>query len=114
MERAILVAAPTRNVTQEEADEHLGELARLTETAGGEVAGLLRQRELLLAQSSDWAFIMTTGTMTAYAERRTREHAARFTRLYEMIRGGNIDEGWLADVESKDTIFQEVDYRVYR
>jgi GTP-binding protein HflX len=44
VERAILVAAPTRDVTQEEADEHLGELARLTETAGGEVAGLLRQR----------------------------------------------------------------------
>jgi predicted glycosyl hydrolase (DUF1957 family) len=31
-----------------------------------------------------------------------------------MILGGTIDEAWLADVESKDTIFQEIDYRVYR
>jgi 1,4-alpha-glucan branching enzyme len=29
-------------------------------------------RELLLAQSSDWAFIMRTGTMVPYAVRRTR------------------------------------------
>lgn len=43
VERAVLVAAPTREVTQHAAEEHLEELARLTETAGGEVAGILRQ-----------------------------------------------------------------------
>ncbi|PIY17729.1 MAG: DUF1957 domain-containing protein, partial [Elusimicrobia bacterium CG_4_10_14_3_um_filter_49_12_50_7] len=31
-------------------------------------------RELLLAESSDWAFIMTTGTMVAYAQKRTKTH----------------------------------------
>jgi predicted glycosyl hydrolase (DUF1957 family) len=30
-----------------------------------------------------------------------------------MINANQIDEGWLADVESKDSIFQEIDYRVY-
>ena len=35
-------------------------------------------RELLLAQSSDWAFIMKTGTMVDYAVRRTREQPAPF------------------------------------
>ena len=44
-------------------------------------------RELLLAQSSDWAFIMKTGTMVEYAIRRTREHVLRFTRLHDQIRG---------------------------
>lgn len=98
------------------AEERMVELARRFPEAGGVAERALKQaaRELLLAQSSDWAFIMTTGTMTAYAERRTREHVQRFTRLYEMVVSGQIDEGWLADVESKDTIFQEIDYRVYR
>jgi 1,4-alpha-glucan branching enzyme len=98
------------------AEERMVELARRYPHAEGLTARALRQaaRELLLAQSSDWAFIMTTGTMSAYAERRTREHVHRFTRLYEMVRSGGVDEGWLADVESKDTIFQEIDYRVYR
>ena len=44
VERAVLVGAPTRDVSQRTADEHLEELARLTETAGGEVAAVLRQR----------------------------------------------------------------------
>ncbi len=35
-------------------------------------------RELLLAQSSDWAFIMKTGTMVDYAVQRTRVHVAQF------------------------------------
>jgi 1,4-alpha-glucan branching enzyme len=70
-------------------------------------------RELLLAQSSDWAFIITTGTMVQYAVKRFKDHIHRFTRLYEMIEGGAIDEAWLVDVEGKDTIFQELDYRVY-
>jgi len=70
-------------------------------------------RELLLAQSSDWAFIITTGTMVQYAVKRFKDHIHRFTRLYEMITKGVIDETWLKDIESKDTIFQEIDYRVF-
>jgi 1,4-alpha-glucan branching enzyme len=71
-------------------------------------------RELLLAQSSDWAFIMKTGTMVEYAIRRTKEHVLRFTRLHDQIRGHRIDEGWLAHVEGKDNIFPEIDHTIYR
>ncbi len=70
-------------------------------------------REVLLAQSSDWAFIMKTGTMVDYAVRRTREHVLRFTRLHDQIRSGQLDAGWLGWVEAKDNIFPEIDYRVY-
>ncbi len=71
-------------------------------------------RELLLAQSSDWAFIMKTGTMVEYAVRRSREHVLRFLRLHEQLRGGNIDEPWLSQLEARNNIFPEIDYRVYR
>jgi 1,4-alpha-glucan branching enzyme len=71
-------------------------------------------RELLLAQSSDWAFIMKTGTMVEYAIRRTKEHLLRFTRLHDQMRGGGIDESFLAQSETRDNIFPEIDYRVYR
>jgi 1,4-alpha-glucan branching enzyme len=70
-------------------------------------------RELLLAQSSDWAFIMKTGTMVEYAVRRSREHVLRFLRLHEQLRAGNIDEPWLSQVEARNNIFPELDYRVY-
>ncbi|MEI6631339.1 MAG: 1,4-alpha-glucan branching protein domain-containing protein [bacterium] len=82
--------------------------------------GLLRRglnqalRELLLAQSSDWAFIMGTGTHISYAVKRTKEHILCFNSLYEQIKSNTIDEGWLSDIENKDNIFPDIDYRVHQ
>ncbi len=44
MDRAVLVSAPPRDLDPRVAEEHLQELARLTDTAGGEVAAVVRQR----------------------------------------------------------------------
>jgi 1,4-alpha-glucan branching enzyme len=71
-------------------------------------------REVLLAQSSDWAFIMKTGTMVPYAVKRTREHAGRFNELYEGLKSRKIDQSRLEEVEWKDNIFPNVDYSIYR
>lgn len=75
----------------------------------------LRQagRELLLAQSSDWAFIMRTGTAVDYATRRTREHLLRFTRIYEQIRDGAIDEGFVSRCEWRHNLFPDLDWRSF-
>ena len=70
-------------------------------------------RELLLLQSSDWAFIMKTATAVKYACDRVKAHLARFRRLDREISEGRIDGGWLADLEGRDNIFPEIDYRVY-
>jgi 1,4-alpha-glucan branching enzyme len=71
-------------------------------------------RELLLAQSSDWAFIMKTGTMVDYAVRRTREHIARFWGLKRMLSQGSVNQPYLAALEARDLVFPEMDFRVYR
>jgi 1,4-alpha-glucan branching enzyme len=98
------------------ASERMIELARAHQDARDTTRRALNQaaRELLLAQSSDWAFIMKTGTMVDYAVRRTREHLLRFSRLYEQVKENRIDVGWLSMVESRDNLFPEIDYRVYR
>ncbi len=70
-------------------------------------------RELLLAQASDWTFIMKTGTMAEYAHKRTRAHVSRFSRLYEDITGNRVDETFLSEIEWRDRIFPELDYRIY-
>jgi len=67
-----------------------------------------------LAQSSDWAFIMTTGTMVEYAQKRTRDHINNFTSLYSKILGNGIDENELKDLESRNNIFPEIDYGAYK
>jgi 1,4-alpha-glucan branching enzyme len=71
-------------------------------------------RELLLAQASDWAFIMQAGTMVSYAERRTKSHLLRFNHLYEAIHKGELDLEWLEAVESMDNLFPHLNYRVFR
>jgi 1,4-alpha-glucan branching enzyme len=71
-------------------------------------------REVLLAQSSDWAFIMKTGTMVDYAVNRTKQHVTRFNRLFQMMTSGQIDSPYLADLEHRDNLFPEIDFRVYR
>ncbi|GIX43981.1 MAG: hypothetical protein KatS3mg130_0389 [Candidatus Sumerlaea sp.] len=70
-------------------------------------------RELLLAQSSDWAFIMKTRTMVEYAVRRTKEHVAAFTDLYHMIKRREVDESYLRRLEERHNIFPFIDFRVY-
>jgi 1,4-alpha-glucan branching enzyme len=70
-------------------------------------------RELLLAQSSDWAFIMKTGTMVEYAHERTKVHVLNFNHLYEQIKANTVDEGWLSQIERRHNLFPDIDYRVY-
>ena len=101
---------------------HLHKAAeRMIEISSREASDILEEkafnqatRELLLAQSSDWAFIMRTKTMVPYAIRRTRSHLMRFNKLYEDIKSDKIDSGWLEKVEYIDNIFPNINYRVYR
>lgn len=70
-------------------------------------------RELLLAESSDWAFMMKSGTSVEYAVRRTKEHLLNFIRLEDSIRRAKLDEVALKTLEDKNCIFPKIDYRIY-
>jgi 1,4-alpha-glucan branching enzyme len=70
-------------------------------------------RELLLAQSSDWAFIMKTGTMVDYAVQRTKVHVLNFNHLYDQLKANDLDEPWLRQIERRHSLFPDLDYRIY-
>ena len=70
-------------------------------------------RELMLAQASDWPFIIRAGTSPDFAEKRVREHLKRFARLYQEISNGNICEQWLSEIETQNNIFPEINYRYW-
>ena len=98
------------------AGDRMCELACLFPNAKGLKKKALNQcaRELLLAQSSDWLFIITNGTMVDYAKKRIKEHIGRFTKLYKQIKDGDIDKDFLADVSKKDKLFPDIDYLIYK
>jgi 1,4-alpha-glucan branching enzyme len=66
-------------------------------------------RELLLAESSDWPFILKTGTMAPYADKRIKNHIGRFTKIYEDLKNNNMDNNWLDEVMNRDSIFYDID-----
>jgi 1,4-alpha-glucan branching enzyme len=70
-------------------------------------------RELLLLQSSDWPFLVTTGQARAYAIERFQSHVDRFTELADLLQGQDIagasrlaEELW-----EQDKAFPTIDYR---
>ncbi|MCL6515562.1 1,4-alpha-glucan branching protein domain-containing protein [Alicyclobacillus sp.] len=71
-------------------------------------------RELMLAQGSDWAFILDHGTATDYALRRVRQHIDRFWCLARMVEEDRPDPRELERVEVEDNLFQDLRPAVYR
>ena len=98
------------------AQQRMSELARRFAQADAFQQRALKQmaRELLLAQSSDWPFILQSDTSPDYARKRINDHLLRFTSLYEQLKNGAIDENSLATIESSDNIFPEVDYSYWK
>jgi 1,4-alpha-glucan branching enzyme len=68
-------------------------------------------RELLLAQSSDWAFIMNAGTAVDDATHRTKDHLFAFETLSAQVRTGKVDRPALESLESRNNIFPDIDHR---
>ncbi|MBZ5579782.1 MAG: glycogen synthase GlgA [Acidobacteriia bacterium] len=65
-------------------------------------------RELLLAQASDWTFMIKSGSMEDYAIRRVKGHLLRMHRLCGQIESGAIDEAWLQTLEGQDNLFADI------
>ncbi|MEW6726202.1 MAG: 1,4-alpha-glucan branching protein domain-containing protein [Bacillota bacterium] len=97
------------------AAEKMIELAERFPDAEGDLRRALNQaaRELLLAQASDWAFIMSTGTMVDYAIRRTKQHLVNFKGLWHQINENRIEPFWVSELENRNNVFPDIDYRVY-
>ncbi len=71
-------------------------------------------RELLLAQASDWPFILRTGTSPEYAGRRVKDHLLRFIDLHEQLTLTKVDSQWLAELESRDNLFPDLNWHYWQ
>jgi 1,4-alpha-glucan branching enzyme len=68
-------------------------------------------RELLLLQSSDWPFLVTTGQAREYAIRRFTRHVERFEALATSLENGKPDHQLADELYEVDKIYPEMDYR---
>jgi 1,4-alpha-glucan branching enzyme len=98
------------------AEDRMVELANRFSDVDGDLERMLNQagRELLLAQSSDWAFGISRRTFPLYAVRRFREHISRFQSLTDRILNGQPDMTWVQMIERQDNPFPRLDYRLFQ
>ncbi len=96
-------------------ERQMEELVALFPDAEGPIADVLAQvaRELMLLQSSDWPFLMSTGQAESYASLRFRTHAARFDLLVDELMGGRPAADDAAGICELDNPFPDVDYRAF-
>jgi 1,4-alpha-glucan branching enzyme len=97
-----------------ELEKLVGDLQGLALNALQERALNQAVRSLLLAQASDWPFILKSGTSVEYAKKRITDHLARFNYLHDAIRKNRINERYLSALEIMDDIFPQVDFRDWR
>src|SRR6059036_2049780 len=68
-------------------------------------------RSLLLAQGSDWQFIIATGEAADYADQRFDEHCGQAEDLVRALASGKVDDATMSRVEAlgaQDSIFPDV------
>lgn len=98
------------------AEERMVQMANRFWQPTAEERRVLQQaaRELMLAQSSDWAFIMDNKTVVDYAVRRTKQHVSRFHQLCDMLASGTFSSDEVLPLETLDAIFPNIDYRHFQ
>jgi len=97
-----------------EAERRMTEIARRkAEGASPDEEAVLNQaaRELLLLESSDWPFLVTTGQAREYAIQRFTGHVERFERLVGSVEAGRPDRALAEELWELDKLFPEVDFR---
>jgi 1,4-alpha-glucan branching enzyme len=82
-------------------------------TRDEQITGVLNQaaRELLLLESSDWPFLVTTGQARQYAVQRFSQHLERFNSLTDSVEAGAPDGDLAARLWERDRLFPNIDFR---
>ena len=74
-------------------------------------------RELLLLQSSDWQFLISTWSARDYAELRFSRHFEKFNQLARMLKKGKFEPdeiNFLKDIEKQDNCFADLDLSIFK
>lgn len=93
------------------AEQRMVQLAQTHSDAEGAMRRALVQaaRELMLAQASDWPFIIRGETTVEYAEQRLVDHLKAFGKLAEMIDDGDIDIDIVDRREHQHGLFPDIE-----
>jgi 1,4-alpha-glucan branching enzyme len=98
-----------------QAESKMESLVSCNPQADSEQCKVLNQvaRELLLLESSDWPFLVTTGQAMEYATKRFQSHVERFNQLTSLLEANAISDAvsLATSLYEVDKLFPTIDYR---
>ncbi|MFN8528929.1 MAG: 1,4-alpha-glucan branching protein domain-containing protein [Anaerolineae bacterium] len=99
-----------------ETEERMEALANRFVSPSTDEETVLKQaaRELMLMESSDWGFLVTTGQAREYAVQRFSQHHERFEKLAASLEAGKPDTAYATELFEIDKLFIDIDFRWYR
>ncbi len=71
-------------------------------------------REILLSQSSDWAFLMRNPSSAGFAQAQLEDAIGNFTKIYDMLSRNVINTEWMTKLEKRNNLFPFINYRMFR
>ena len=97
-------------------EQRMQDLAKQFVTPSDDEVLVLNQaaREVLLMQSSDWAFLVTTGQAREYAIQRFTQHVERFNQLATSLENNAPKVGLAQEYFELDNIFADINYAIFR
>lgn len=88
--------------------------ARFSDDTGLKARSLnLAAKEVLLAQSGDWADMIHEGLHPDYAEYRFKESISAFSTIYDSLGSNSISTEWLTRMEKEHQLFPNMNYHVF-
>ncbi len=73
----------------------------------------LGARELMLAQSGEWAHMIHDGVYPEYATQRFREAIKSFMIVFDALGSNTVSTEWLTNLEKEHTIFPWMNFRIF-
>ena len=70
-------------------------------------------RETLLAQNSDWPFLMYVNSHAGFAQKKVLEHCDNFHKLAAMLSEHKVDEAALKELEARHNIFPNINFKIF-
>ena len=70
-------------------------------------------KQVLLAQSGEWAMMLHDSILTEYVEEQFKNEIISFTKVFDALASNTVSTEWLTGCEKKSPLFPWLNYRVY-
>lgn len=70
-------------------------------------------KQVLLAQSGEWAMMLHDGVISDYVKEQFQDEIISFTKVFDALASNTVSTEWLTNCEKKSPLFPWLNYRVF-